>query len=269
MTRSNTGILLSVVTGLIVTGSVAMASPVAAPGSGTTLQPDGTVLHLHQRGNATAGWFETEDGYVVLRDAAGRWVYARNAADKSGRGLAVSEAVVGRDDPRALGLSPHLAVHNSDQNLIHQLAKSVGGNNPIESVTGTIPLLVILGYYDDARSAPNCTNCATTPTAAFQSTVFGASQSVSHYLNTVSGGNLTVTAAAETEGTINDGIVGWLRLGTATPQGTSSTTTSYKSNRIAADAINAAMSYVDWSCRLLWSRAVTKRPTGEMHAEDY
>lgn len=235
--------------GSLLVQNAALASPLAAPGSGMTRQPDGSILHLHQRGNTAANWFETGDGYVVMRDASGQWVYAGNSSTKNSSGglLAPTQVVVGRDDPAAAGIQPHLDASNQAGSLYHHVAKAVSGNNPIDNVTGTIPLLVILGYYDDAQTAVNCTNCATTPVAAFQSTIFGATQSVTHYLNTVSQGALTVTAAGESEGAANDGIVGWLRLGATTPQGTSSTTTSYKSNRIAADAINGAMNYVDFT----------------------
>ena len=184
-----------------------------------------------------------------MRDASGQWVYAgtRTAKNLSGDFLAPTQIVVGRHDPAAAGIQPHLVSSQQADSLYHHVAKAVSGSNPIDNVTGTIPLLVILGYYDDAHTAANCTNCATTPVTTFQSTIFGATQSVTHYLNTVSDGALTVTAAAESEGTANDGIVGWLRLGATTPQGVSSTTTSYKSNRIAADAINGAMNYVDFT----------------------
>ena len=249
MRISKTRFLLGLVAGSLLVSSAALASPLAAPGSGITRQPDGSILHLHQRGSTSATWFETDDGYVVLRDASGQWVYAGNQTAKnlSGDLFTPTQIVVGRDDPAVAGIQPHLVSTHQSESLYHHVAKAVSGSNPIDNVTGTIPLLVVLGYYDDARTAANCIHCATTPVATFQSTIFGVTQSVTHYLNTVSQGALTVVAAGESEGTADDGIVGWLRLGATTPQGTSSTTTSYKSNRIAADALNGAMNYVDFT----------------------
>lgn len=234
--------------------SSADASPLAAPDVSLARQSDGTLISIRHFGNADGQWFETPDGFGIVRNESGDWVYA-GPAPASAKGLAgsvvPSELLVGRDDPIAAGLAKHLrpaAFHSHAERRLASAAKAVGGSNPISSVRGELPLLVILGYYDDALSAPNCARCATTDPEVFRSTVFNeAGNSVAHYFDEVSRAAVQLVPVSESHGTADDGIIGWLRLGTETPEGTISNTSSYKSNRIAADAINAAMAHMDFT----------------------
>lgn len=232
----------------------AHASPLAAPEVSIARQSDGSFVSIRHFGNADGQWFETPDGFGVVRNQSGDWVYVMpNSGSAKGvaAGVVPSELVVGRDDPIAAGLAKHLrppTIHGDAEHGMPSSAKAVGGSNPIGSIRGTIPLLVILGYYDDARSAPNCALCAATDPDVFRNTVFNeASNSVVHYFDNVSRGAVQVVPVNESHGTVDDGIVGWLRLGAQTPEGNISTTSSYKSNRVAADAINAAMNHVDFT----------------------
>ena len=240
-------------------GGQVLASPSAAPIDAIALQPDGSQFVVRQIGDGTSVWQETQDGYTVVQNAAGQWVYAvPSVTTQKSLGVnnvAASGYVVGRDDNVRSSLPKHMAMltastEDQRQHERHNssLAKSVSGSNPIVSTTGSGSLLVILAYYDDALSAPNCTACATTHASVFQQTVFGSGRhSVADYVHEVSHGQMSVLPARETNGTVDDGIVGWLRLGATTPQGTVTTTSAFKSNRVAADAITAAMSYVDFT----------------------
>lgn len=230
------------------------ASSLAHPEPIIVSQADGRSFAVRHFGNAEGQWFETLDGFRVVRTDSGNWVYAvpAPASTENAAGHVVpSELLVGRDDPAAAGLVKPLrpvTLHAFADNPISSVVKAVSGSNPISSVRGDIPLLVILGYYDDALSAPNCTLCATTDPEVFRSTVFDESgNSVVHYFGEVSRGAVRLVPVTESHGAADDGIVGWLRLGAATPEGNVSSTSSYKSNRIAADAINAAMAYVDFT----------------------
>ena len=233
----------------------ALAAPLAAPIDGTVLQPDGYVFSVRQMGDGNTVWYETRDGYTVMRNEQGEWVYAvskpESARVLSGEmdSLLPSSWVVGRDDPKAAKLIPHLKPAPSVTAAPQATARAVGGvGNPITGITGTARLLVVLGYYDDALAAPGCPACATTNPETFQQTLFATDRnSVAHYFNTMSHGALTLIAATEAQGTPNDGIVGWVRLGASTPEGKVTSTSVYKSNRIAADAINAAQAYVDFT----------------------
>ena len=234
--------------------SNAHASPLAVSETSFARQSDGTLVAIRQFGNADGQWFETPDGFGIVQTEAGDWVYAVLApqgAKSLAGGVLPSELLVGRDDPVAAGLDKHLRANTSFLHADHRLssaAKAVGGSNPISNVRGNIPLVVLLGYYDDALAAPNCALCATTDPDVFQATVFDeAANSVAHYFDEVSRGAVRMVPVSESHGTADDGIIGWLRLGAATPEGNIANTSSYKSNRIAADAINAAMDHMDFT----------------------
>jgi M6 family metalloprotease-like protein len=70
-------------------------------------QPDGTTIQLNGQGDEFHAVFETPVGYTVVFVPESRaYFYARLAAD--GATLESSGALVGRDDPNALDLPPHL-----------------------------------------------------------------------------------------------------------------------------------------------------------------
>lgn len=230
------------------------ASPLAAPGESLVRQNDGSVIAIRHFGNADSQWFETPDGFSVVRSDTGDWVYLMPGSETAHSLVSAavpSQLIVGRDDPRAAQIQKHLRPAPTSAQLDHDVqatVRAVGGSNPIGNVSGAIPLVVILGYYDDARSAPNCSLCATTDPEVFKETVFGeAGNSVAHYFEAVSQGAAQVVPVNESHGSSDDGIIGWLRLGATTPEGTISSTSAYKSNRIAADAINAAMDHMDFT----------------------
>lgn len=76
----------------------------AWPGVTEVAQPDGTRFGLRLKGDEFFSWHETTDGYVIARDAGdGIWKYARPSTDKAAFEL-LPEAVVGKVDPKALGL---------------------------------------------------------------------------------------------------------------------------------------------------------------------
>lgn len=230
------------------------ASPLAAPGESLVRQNDGSVIAIRHLGNADNQWFETPEGFSVVRSDTGNWVYlvpSSETAHSLVSGGIPSKLIVGRDDPSAAKIEPHLRpmpVPGFSEHNVQSTARAVGGSNPISNVSGEIPLVVILGYYDDALSAPNCARCATTDPEVFKNTIFGEDgNSVVDYFAEVSHGVAQLVPVHESHGTFDDGIIGWLRLGATTPEGTVSSTSAYKSNRIAADAINAAMDHIDFT----------------------
>ena len=80
--------------------------------------------------------------------------------------------------------------------------------------------------------------------AQWSTRFFGASGSVASYYSETSYGNLTIAPAAETSGTANDGIVGWLTLPENHPN---SGTDIGSANRVLThDAVVAADSYVNF-----------------------
>ena len=92
----------------------------ASPFAFEAVQPDGTPVSLHIRGDERFNWQEDSDGFTVVQDA-GWFVYAQRGA--SGH-LVPTGLAVGKADPRAAGLSrrtlPTPAAHAELQlSLIH------------------------------------------------------------------------------------------------------------------------------------------------------
>jgi M6 family metalloprotease-like protein len=103
--------------------------------------------------------------------------------------------------------------------------------------TGTQPVLVILGYFDNMPFK--------TDPAEFQGRFFADLKSVKDNYSQASYGLLTLAPAVENFGTFNDGIVGWVNLGKTHPNAVSSDLTPALT--IATSAINAADPYVNFS----------------------
>ena len=85
----------------------------------------------------------------------------------------------------------------------------------IVNQTGTRRLLVVLVEFDDITGGvgyPDLTLPVGTTANQWQQWAFGGRPSVAHYFSEVSGGRLNITAAQETSGTANDGIVDWIHM---------------------------------------------------------
>src|SRR3990167_7046620 len=110
------------------------------------------------------------------------------------------------------------------------------------AVSGTMHLLIIGVDYDDTP--------ATYTAEQIQPLVFGASSSVSDYYNEVSYSAVTISPATESQGTSNDGFIGWLRLSGNHPNPEQYTDKDQKykvGQQIAKDAILAADTYIDYA----------------------
>ena len=204
---------------IVSSASIVQASHSAIPTPATTIQPDGTEIEVVLKGDADHSWYETNDGYLIAKDDQSQWVYAKVANSNA---KSMSEAwlieptgsLVGRDEPSEKNLAP-LYSGKKDSTRNHSMHKAVSGNNPIASKTGVVPMLVIMGYYDDALSAAGCSSCATTDPDYIQQLFFADGEqqtSVADFFSTASQGAFTMTSAQETYNGENDGVVGWLRL---------------------------------------------------------
>jgi M6 family metalloprotease-like protein len=197
-------------------------------------QPDGTAFVARQFGDEWMNGTETVDGYTILRDArSGYWTYA----DVTQAGaLVTSPYVVGRDLPYALPQFIRPAVNPSSPALSG--AQSFGSDQPdLVPFTGSRKMLVILVKF---------TNQANSTTAAsWQGRFFGASNSVKDFYTRTSYGNLNIVPAAETSGTANDGIVGWLSLPQTHPNFGGSIGASAQT--LASNAMVAASSFVNYA----------------------
>ncbi|HNT52941.1 MAG TPA: hypothetical protein PKH19_06020, partial [Candidatus Syntrophosphaera sp.] len=93
-----------------------IAGLAAAPLTNTPVrvtQPDGRSLEIYASGDEFHNWLHDADQFTIVQDDAGYYVYARS----EGEGVAPTELVVGRDDPRLRGLQPGI---NLSSRLIAQ-----------------------------------------------------------------------------------------------------------------------------------------------------
>jgi M6 family metalloprotease-like protein len=116
----------------------------ASPDPFTAVQPDGSAITLRLRGSIRYHWLEDEGGFTVVRQGR-TFVYAMRDAAGS---LGPTPWVVGRDDPIAVGLTPHerptregIALAN-----LHAAPESPTADTPpgVIAPNGTIDNVVIL-----------------------------------------------------------------------------------------------------------------------------
>ncbi len=195
--------------GLVAAGAVllsgrASAAPVR-PVTATIVQPDGTSFHARPWGDEHRTGYETTSGYSVVRGSDGYWYYA------SGRdgswGLEPSNTRATANAPA--GTAKHArpagsAVSTGAEQLTAQAPP--GGNH-----TGSEKLLVILGEYS---SYPH-----QTADSAWETSFFATSGRTLRTFYRQSSYNIfDVVPAHESCGTANnDGIAGWVNLGSTNP----------------------------------------------------
>ena len=238
----------AVVALLLGTASALAVSPLASavpvdPAQRIRLeQPDGTSFTAKPFGDERYHGFETIGGFTVVRDPqSGFWEYADSGAagrlEASGRrpGGGAPSGIAGhlRDRPaaeRAAALARSSAPS----------ARSASGS-PQPPNLGTQPALVILTQFADQSSL------GTTP-LAWEQRYFGLPNSVRAYYDEVSGGEFAVGRAAETSGTDNSGVVGWITLSGNHPRTTQLGNSAQveRAQITARDAIQAASSFVDY-----------------------
>ena len=208
----------------------AHASP-AAPIKITLKQPDGKTFYARQFGDEWNNGFETSEGYTIVR-ARGtrRWEFAT----KGPRGtLQPSGRMVGLESPPAV--KEHL---RSDAVSVSRSPQVQGPALSIPN-TGTQKNLVILLKFPDQAAV------GSTP-AQWNAKFFGASNSVKSYYQEVSYGKLNMAPAAESHGTANDGVVGWLTMSYNHPN-TATSPPGTANQQLARDAVQAANPYVNYA----------------------
>ena len=197
-------------------------------------QADGTVFEARAYGDEWYSGVETVDGHTILFDERTQnWVYAWKGPDGS---LNRSSLVVGKDRP--VDIPRHLRsaselIASQRPAFLTQRSRPGGGGN-----IGAQPMLVLLVDFTD-RSPVGTT------AYDWREQIFGNSNSVTHYYKEVSYDKFNFTPAAESHGTPNDGIVGWLHVPYAHPN--SGWTPGTPDQQLAKDAILAADTYVDFA----------------------
>jgi M6 family metalloprotease-like protein len=211
-------------------------------------QPDGTEVTVRLWGDEWQFGYETPDGYTLVEDpSTGFLVYAEQNPDGTlapalRDGIAVRP---GETRPEGLQAGARPAPDVSMQgmgigsparpNLAPIRGSDEAGLQAYELSNGNNKMLVILASFQDVTNRY--------PASAFQSMMFGTKNSVSHYYREASGGRLAIVPAAESFGTANDGVVGWVKLPFNHPNNGSSAA----SYQIARGALQAADKYVNFA----------------------
>jgi M6 family metalloprotease-like protein len=215
-------------------------------------QPSGISFEARKRGDEWHNWMETKDGYGIYHNVTtGNWEYCLPAVGTNGRLLlhGNSHAVVGEIDPSLLGIPKGL--QPARDSAIKQKLPRINSANPLQkrvkpksegglksiSASGTKHLLVLGVDYSDVP--------ATYAAEQIQPLFFGEENSVSDYYRKTSYFSVTISPAAESYETTNDGFIGWLRLRGNHPNPGSFIEVA--NQRIARDAILAADPYIDYA----------------------
>lgn len=225
--------------GLLLAAPTGQAMPVNPDARVQLEQPSGAEFPVRAFGDEWYHGYETLEGYTVVRDADGAWVYARSTAG----GDLVPSAVRPSASPPA-GTEPHERDEDRVELAESLSARAVSGpeaqGSPAPLNEGAQSSLVILAQYSNQASL------GTTP-AEWSSRFFGLADSVSDYYDEVSYGELQIDPAAESHGVSGDGVVGWVTVNTNHPNVRDTATQAFASQQAARDAINAADPWVDFS----------------------
>ena len=206
----------------------ALAGPVA-PMVVDLAQPDGTIFFAVPYGDEWASGYETVNGYtIVIDEASGYWYFAVLNDDGE---LQPGSLRPGIDEPA--GLSPHAR----GVSPVNPKRYAISPAQPAGNV-GTQKVLVLLVSFSDRAPIGSTA-------AQWANLFFGASNSIRDYYREVSYGQLTMSAAGESHGTANDGVIGWLNLGYPHPN--TGAATSDANRQIVRNAIIAANSYVNFA----------------------
>lgn len=205
---------------------------------GTIVQPDGTEFKARLKGDERLHWYETEDGYTIVKDKdAGWWHYALSAG---GYAIKSSEAKVGVADPSLHGIRKLSPAFNT---MIREQSVGSGpyGSRGTKSLTypADRAILVVLVEFNNISGAY--------APQSFDSLLFSASgKSALTYYKEVSYGKLNIVPASESFGS-NNGVVGWLKLNQGHPDCISTPNPLACNDKLFSDAVLAADRYVDFS----------------------
>ena len=171
----------------------------------TLTQPDGSTFVARLGGDEWFNWTSCE-GNLIVRDRQGWWRYAEQRKGN----LYARSARAGVDpvpaEAATLAVAPALSRAAAPRPEHTRASEPIALNGPV-----TRPVLVVLVEFQDRTAG--------TTDEYWKNLFFGTSgNTVRNYYLEVSGGDLTLTPAAETAGTVNDGIVR-VQLGTADHNG--------------------------------------------------
>lgn len=238
---------------VVLVGGLAPAAPAAPPRgsapdvapSGVPVRPgpyevqqsDGSTLTIHGRGAGVNHWFETDEGFTVVRGDGGDWVYAD---ERNGELTATGAPAQG---------GPPAGVSRGERAPTRETFAPAQAPNAAR--TGSEPLVVILAESSNQTSvaqSPAIGDSNADTLAYWSQQIFGASDSVSAYYSDMSGGTYAIAPAAENDSALddavpNDGIIGWVDTGVVHPN----VDFGGPSAAAVGAAITAASPYIDYA----------------------
>jgi M6 family metalloprotease-like protein len=208
---------------------------VAVPLAGdpvTLVQPDGKQFVAVPGGDEWMNWV-THEGTLIVQDERGWWRYARV---QNGT-VHPTSTIVGRaNPPRSAAATDEIAALAASAVRPREAVAPEPAPARTDGRTNRAVLVVLVEFTDQTFASTD---------AYWQSLVFGATgKTVRTYYDEVSAGAITITPAAETYGSANDGVVR-VQLNYAHPNPGS---TILDANRwITHDALVAADGVVNWA----------------------
>lgn len=213
----------------------------ASPFSFVETQPDGSRVELSIHGDEHYHWLTTKRGFTVMRDSAGRLVYAERAQDGD---LRPGNLVVGKDRPTDKGILPGLlptkAVLDSYRSIKegrHSAEERASRVPPL----GNVKNMVIMIRFADHASRP-------LPSNADIDVLFNA---VGGDANLAPTGSIKDVYLENSYGqmTLNSTVFGWIDL----PQteayyanGQSGDSTLWQALRFALDQVDQTIDFRDF-----------------------
>lgn len=149
----------------------------------TLRQPDGTVLQCFASGDEYYNWLHDKDGYTIVQDGRGWYVYA----ERLGRALVPTELVVGKGDPRSRGIAPWVKSEDAAElgRRFQTRGLSKGGASVLAPTSGTLHNVVIFIRFADEEEFQ-------TPLQTYEDMFNSGTVSMQNYLRDLSRNTLTV-----------------------------------------------------------------------------
>jgi M6 family metalloprotease-like protein len=240
-----TGVCLAVFAIFLFTPNIASAIP-AAPFPFNEFQPDGAEISLYARGDEHFNWMEDPDGYTVVRNK-GWFEYAERGP--SGH-LNPNGMIVGRDNPRAVGLQKHIlpspAIRAQSAKVSGAGGSGSGASAPqAVGPSGTVKNLVVMIRFSDhvGRTLPSVADMDILFNAVGGHATLAPTGSVRDVYFENSYGQMTLDSV------VNPGIGDWITVSNTEAyyaNGNSGDSTLWQALREALDVLDAQIDFQDY-----------------------
>lgn len=197
------------------------------------VQPSGEIFNARSVGDEWNNRMETTKGFTIARDTKGTWRYVTGF----GPGKSPIFSLTPANNLAPPGLNKHISKGSArPQGAPSQNTTSTNSSGLTlgPAVSSTSPVLFILVEFDD--------QVGETSKESWSDFV---GNKVHNFFNQTSYGNANLTPASESSGIVNDGVVGWLNIGTRHPNTAGNTGTINRD--LTEAAIIAANPFVNFA----------------------